>query len=154
MLAACSPAGPPPTSTSAAQLTTGSILAAINGVRKANGRKALTYNHRLEQAARNHAQMMASRNQVSHTLGGSLRQRVAAVGYEGAVGENIATGQLTLEEAIQGWLDSGSHRNVLLSDRFTEFGLAAVNANNAGKRRTYWVFITGGSVAAWIGTPS
>ncbi|HHY48280.1 MAG TPA: CAP domain-containing protein [Alphaproteobacteria bacterium] len=152
MLSACSPAGPPPgASTSPAQLTTATITAAINGVRKANGRKPLAYNYRLEEAARAQARLMASKDQLSHDLGVTLRQRVTAAGYDGAVGENVAGGQRTLEQAIQGWLDSPAHRDTLLSDRFTEFGLAVASVPPGRKSRygIYWAFIAGGSFDAW-----
>lgn len=149
---ACSPVGPAPgVSTSPAQLSTEAIVAAINNVRKANGRLPLTYNYRLEQAARTQAQLMASKDQLSHDLGQTLRQRVAAAGYEGAVGENVAGGQRTLEQAIQGWLDSPKHRATLLSTKFVEFGLAAATVPPGKKSRygTYWAFIAGGSFSAW-----
>jgi uncharacterized protein YkwD len=57
---------------------------------------------------------MASRDQLSHDLGVTLRERVTKAGY-----------QPTLEEAIEGWMNSPRHRDTLLSDKFTEFGLVA-----------------------------
>lgn len=153
MLAACSGTkGPTPgVSTTPAQLTTASILKAINGVRAANGRKPLTYNYRLEEAARSQARMMAAKDTLSHDLGVTLRERVTAAGYDGAVGENVAGGQQTLEQAIQGWLNSPAHRDTLLSSKFTEFGLAVagVPAGTRSKYGIYWAFIAGGSFDAW-----
>jgi len=133
------------------QLTTASITAAINGVRRANGRKPLSYNVKLEQAARSQANLMASRDQLSHDLGVSLRQRVTNAGYDGAVGENVAGGQRTLEGTIQGWMNSSGHRDTLLSDRFTEFGLAVATVAPTKHSRygIYWAFIAGGSYDAW-----
>lgn len=152
LLSACSPSGPlPGASTAPTQLSTASIVAAINGVRKANGRPPLAYNNRLESAARSQAQLMASRDKLSHDLGVTLRQRVTAAGYDGAVGENVAGGQRTLEQAIQGWLESPRHRDTLLSSRFTEFGLAVASVPSGKKSRygIYWAFIAGGSFDAW-----
>lgn len=123
------------------------ILQKINATRAANGRSALTYSSRLAQAAQTHARLMASRGELSHTLGGSLRERVTAVGYTGAVGENLAGGQTTLEGAIQGWLESPSHRNTLLSPNFTEFGLAVSQGN--GRLGIYWAMILGGPQSNW-----
>lgn len=153
-LAACSPImGPSPgvVGTAPPQLTTATITAAINSVRRANGRKPLSYNYRLEEAARTQAKLMASKDQLSHDLGVSLRQRVTDAGYDGAVGENVAGGQKTLEQAIQGWLNSRAHRDTLLSDRFTEFGLAVASVGSGRKSRygIYWSFIAGGSFDAW-----
>ncbi|HVX72555.1 MAG TPA: CAP domain-containing protein, partial [Devosia sp.] len=69
----------------------------------------------------------------------------------GAVGENIAGGQQTLQQAIEGWLNSPGHRATLLSDKFTEFGLAVAHVPTGQKSRygTYWCFIAGGPFSAW-----
>jgi uncharacterized protein YkwD len=136
----------PAGSTSPTQLSTETIMAKINGTRRTYGREPLTYNSRLESAARTHANLMASRNTLSHTLGGSLRQRVTVAGYEGAVGENLGAGQTTLEGVIEGWLNSRGHRSTLLSPNFKEFGLAAARSANG---KTYWAFIAGGDFDAW-----
>lgn len=153
LLSACSTVRPAPgTATIPAQLSTASITAAINGVRRANGRPPLAYNTRLQAAARSQAQLMAQKDQLSHDLGVTLRQRVRSAGYEGAVGENLAGGQKTLQQAIDGWLDSPRHRETLLSTRFTEFGLAVASVGDGRKSRygTYWAMIAGGSVEAWM----
>ncbi len=152
LAAACTPKGPlPGVATAPAQLTRANILAAINGVRKANGRPPLRYNGQLEAAARSQANLMASRDQLSHNLGVSLRQRVTNAGYVGAVGENVAGGQKSLEQAIEGWLGSPAHRDTLLSSRFVEFGLAVARVPGGKKSRygTYWAFIAGGPFEAW-----
>ena len=152
LLTACSAIGPAPgPAISPAQLSAASITAAINDVRKANGKPPLVYNPRLETAARSQAQLMAHKDRLSHDLGVPLRQRVTAAGYDGAVGENLAGGQTTLQQAIQGWLDSPSHRDTLLSSRFTEFGLAVASVDGDRKSRygTYWAMIAGGSFEAW-----
>lgn len=151
-LGGCTAIGPAPgVATSPAQLSTAAITAAINGVRKANGRPPLAYNPKLEAAARSQATLMARKDQLSHDLGVTLRQRVTAAGYDGAVGENVAGGQRTLEQAIQGWLNSPKHRETLLSTRFTEFGLAVASVDSGRKSRydIYWAFIAGGDFAAW-----
>jgi uncharacterized protein YkwD len=152
LLSACSAVGPKPgRTTSPAQLTRAGILHAINDVRKANGKPPLAYNAKLEAAARSQANLMASRDQLSHDLGTTLRQRVSAAGYDGAVGENVAGGQKTLEQAIQGWLDSPKHRDTLLSTRFVEFGLAVatVDSGKSSRYGTFWAFVAGGSFEAW-----
>jgi uncharacterized protein YkwD len=136
----------PAGTTSPAQLSTETILAKINGTRGTYGQKPLTYNVQLERAARTHANLMASRNTLSHTVGGSLRERVTAAGYKGAVGENLGAGQTTLESVIEGWLNSSGHRSTLLSPKFTEFGLAAARSDSG---KTYWAFIAGGDFSAW-----
>ncbi|HHB82586.1 MAG TPA: CAP domain-containing protein [Devosia sp.] len=137
----------PEGATPPAALSRATMLAQINATRAANGRKPLSYNPILGRAATTHARLMASRGELSHTLGGSLRERVTAAGYRGAVGENLAGGQRTLELAIKGWLESPAHRSTLLNDRFNEFGLAV--ASGGGAHKIYWAMILGGSFAAW-----
>lgn len=152
LLAGCSATLPvtPQAQRSPEQLTRDEILAAVNAVRVANNVPRWSYNARLEAAARTHARLMARSDQLSHTLGGTLRERVTAAGYVGAVGENLAGGQPTLQQAMEGWLRSPGHRSTLLSDRFVEFGLAAARASSSGARYdVYWTLIAGGSFDAW-----
>ena len=155
VLAACSsgitPAPSPSASLTPSQLSQGAIIAAINRTRAANGRPPLRYSGQLEAAARSQAKLTASRDQLSHTLGVTLRERVSAAGYHGAVGENLAGGQSTLDQAIEGWLNSPGHRDTLLSTKFVEFGLAAatVPADRTSRYKAYWAFIAGGPFEAW-----
>jgi uncharacterized protein YkwD len=127
-------------------LTDAEILSAINAVRAANGSPPWTYNAALESAARSQASLMAQKNTMSHDLGVTLRQRVTAAGYLGAVGENVAKGYTSLPGAIEGWMNSSGHRSTLLSHKFTEFGLAAVRSPSG---KLYWAMIAGGSFEAW-----
>jgi uncharacterized protein YkwD len=148
-LAGCSsmvPVQVPTGDTTPAGLTTEVITAEINGTRKRYGAHPLKYNLQLEAAARTHARLMASKQIMSHTLGGSLRDRTLAAGYYNAVGENLGEGQKTLEVAIEAWLNSPGHKATLLNTRWVEFGLAASTAANG---RTYWTFIAGGPFANW-----
>lgn len=123
------------------------ILQKINGVRADNGREALSYSSTLERAAQTHTRLMASRGQISHELGGTLRERVTVAGYTGAVGENLAGGQPTIEKAIEGWMKSASHRNTLLSPRWEEFGLSVSQGN--GQLGIYWAAIFGSPFENW-----
>ncbi len=134
--------------TSPVMLSREIIIAKINATRAANGVKPLSYNPVLGRAAQIHAELMAKKGELSHELGGTLRERVTAVGYEGAVGENLAGGQDTLEDAIKGWLESRPHRNTLLNPKFTEFGFAV--AEGGGVYEIYWAMIFGGSFEAWL----
>ncbi len=133
--------------TPASGLSRATIIAKINETRAANGRPPLRYSAILARAAQTHTDLMAANGELSHTLGGSLRERVTEAGYIGAVGENLAGGQRTLEGAIRGWLESATHRSTLLSPRFTEFGLG-VSSGTKGQK-TYWAIILGGDFAAW-----
>ncbi|MCB9993218.1 MAG: CAP domain-containing protein [Hyphomicrobiaceae bacterium] len=132
----------PEGSTSAPLVTPAIASQKINETRAAYGRPPLNFSSTLARAAQNQANLMASRGEVSHTLGGTLRERVRAVDYTGPVGEIIAAGQDTLEKAIKGWLDSREHNIILLSTHFTEFGLAV--AQGRAPYKVYWAMILGG----------
>lgn len=149
-LAACSTTIPvlPKSASTPETMSAEEILTAINAVRRANGAPPWTYNSRLEDAARSHARLMAQKNTMSHDLGVTLRQRVTAAGYLGAVGENVGKGYTDLQGVIGGWMDSSGHRGTLLSHRFVEFGLAAARGPGG---KLYWAMIAGGSFDAWRG---
>lgn len=137
-------------------LDVATITKAINDVRKQNGAKPVVYSTTLSNAARTQANLMASKDKLSHDLGPTLRERVTDAGFKGAVGENVAGGHKTLEAAIQGWLDSPSHRNTLLTNKFTQFGLAVARVPSSRKSRygIYWALVMGGSFDAWRVYPS
>ena len=152
-LSACASTGIVPRgTTSPVQLTQGAMLTAVNEARRVNGgHKPMTYNVQLEAAARRQVGLMVQKDQLAHDVGMKLRARTDEAGYRGAVGENLAGGQQTLEQAIEGWLNSPGHRATLLSDKFTEFGLAVarVPAERKSRYGIYWCFIAGGSFEAW-----
>ena len=111
----------------------------------------MAYNVKLEAAARIQVNLMVQKDQLAHDVGMKLRARTDEAGYVGAVGENLAGGQQTVEQAIEGWLNSPGHRATLLSDKFVEFGLAVarVPAERKSRYGIYWVFIAGGPFEAW-----
>ena len=151
VLSGCASVAPAPPSAAigVGQLSQGAIIAAINGARRANGKPPLRYNPRLEVAARSQVRAMVAKDQLSHDLGSTLRQRVTAAGYEGAVGENLAAGQSTLQQAIDGWLKSSGHRETLLSTRFVEFGLAAGSGRPGSRYGAFWAMVASGPFEAW-----
>jgi uncharacterized protein YkwD len=99
----------------------------------------LVWNDQLENAALAHAKDMATKKYFSHTSknGRSVADRVTAAGYffKGyktfTVGENIASGQLSIAEVMDGWLKSEGHCRNLMNPAFKEVGIAEFN--------NYWV---------------
>jgi uncharacterized protein YkwD len=89
-----------------------------------------------------HAADMANRNYFEHEdlAGHSPADRVRAVGYkEKLVGENIAYGPGSIEEVVQGWLDSPGHCENIMDPRFTEMGIAYANGQSRSRHGLYWV---------------
>jgi uncharacterized protein YkwD len=88
-----------------------------------------------------HATDMAAHDYFEHQdlAGHSPADRVRAVGYhEKLVGENIAYGPASVEEVVQGWLDSPGHCENLMDPRFAQMGIASA-AGQAARRGLFWV---------------
>lgn len=101
----------------------------------------LTLSGTLASVAFGHAADMAVNNYFEHQdrNGQSPADRVRAVGYrEKLVGENIAYGPQTVEEVVQGWLDSPEHCENIMDARFVEMGIAQA-AGHTTRRGLYWV---------------
>jgi uncharacterized protein YkwD len=95
----------------------------------------------LANVAFGHAVDMAEHDYFEHRdlNGQSPADRVRAVGYrEKLVGENIAYGPKSVEEVVQGWLDSPGHCENIMDPRFAEMGIAFV-AGRSGRHGLYWV---------------
>jgi uncharacterized protein YkwD len=95
----------------------------------------------LDGVALGHAADMAQNNYFDHAdlAGQSPADRVRAIGYhEKLVGENIAYGPQTVEEVVQGWLDSPDHCENLMDPRFVEMGIAYATGR-ATRHGLYWV---------------
>jgi uncharacterized protein YkwD len=107
--------------------------------------RPLKWNETLENAASLHATDMAVNNYFSHTGrdGSTSAQRVTRAGYRyQMIGENIAVGQLSPEQAIAGWLKSPAHCANLMNGMYTEMGVAlAISATST--MGVYWVQLLG-----------
>ena len=131
------------------------ILALVNAARarpRTCGTRAfgpagpLTWNPLLGQAALVHSTDMAQKHYFNHKQpDGSLpADRATNAGYRWVrVGENIASGQRTVEDAVASWLDSPGHCANIMNPAFTEMGAAyAVNPQNRN-RTAYWTQVFG-----------
>jgi uncharacterized protein YkwD len=104
----------------------------------------LVWNKQLEKAAKNHADDMSSKKYFSHISknGLSALNRAEKAGYDHkgyrsfTVGENIAQGQPTITEVMNGWFNSEGHCMNLMNPDFKEVGIWVTN--------TYWVQDFGG----------
>lgn len=105
----------------------------------------LRWNAQLATAAERHSLDMSDNNFFDHTGTGntSVGERVNAANYAWqSVGENLAAGQLTLQEAIEGWLSSPGHCRNIMNTRYKEAGLACVE-NQSTEFSTYWTNVFG-----------
>jgi uncharacterized protein YkwD len=95
----------------------------------------------LANVAFGHADDMAEHDYFEHSdlNGHSPADRVRAVGYrEKVVGENIAYGPKSVEDVVQGWLDSPGHCENIMDPRFAEMGIAYATGRS-GRHGLYWV---------------
>ncbi len=102
---------------------------------------AMSLSGTLAGVASGHALDMAEHNYFEHVdlAGKSPADRVRAVGYkEKLVGENIAYGPGSVEEAVQGWLDSPGHCENIMDPRFAQMGIA-YSAGRTSRHGLYWV---------------
>ena len=127
------------------------MLAAVNARRRAGATCGsegafppaadLTWNAALTQAAVGHSDDMVTHNFFSHTGsdGSTLGSRATAAGYTwSALGENIAAGQGTVAEVVDGWMKSDGHCANLMNANYRDIGVACVAGNSGTTYRTYW----------------
>lgn len=110
------------------------VVQLVNKERAANGLKALTVNNELNKTATLKSEDMAKLNYFDHTSPtyGSPFDMMKKYGitYRTA-GENIAMGQTTPDQVMQGWMNSPGHRANILNSSYTQIGVGiAKNAQN------------------------
>jgi len=101
----------------------------------------VTLSSTLGRVAFGHADDMATNNYFEHRdlSGKSPSDRVRATGYqEKLVGENIAYGPKSVDEVVQGWLDSPGHCENIMDPRFVEMGLGYAKSHDS-KHALCWV---------------
>lgn len=81
----------------------------------------------LERAALAHSRDLAAHGPLSHrgSDGSGPADRVTREGYVwSTVAENVASGAMTAEEVVTGWLASPAHCENIMNPRFTDIGVA------------------------------
>ncbi|MEO0407935.1 MAG: CAP domain-containing protein [Cyanobacteria bacterium P01_A01_bin.135] len=125
------------------------VLRLTNEFRAKNGRAPLTANAELDATAAAHSKDMAEQDYFSHTGkdGSKPWDRAEDFGYEArSMGENIAAGQRTPEQVVQGWINSPGHRANLLNTSYTELGVGYyLLENDTGQvnYQRYWTQVFG-----------
>ena len=115
----------------------------INAIRKSKGLRAVKVDPALMTAALVHAKDLARIDDVSHygTDGSSPVDRVSRAGYSGVMtGENVSAGQRDLDEVLEGWLNSRSHRKTLLMREARHMGVALAYDPDT-TFRTFWTLV-------------
>jgi uncharacterized protein YkwD len=122
-------------------------LDAVNRERKKRLLPAMHIDARLQEAAQRHADRMAATGLYGHEIGPGtdFQSRIYEVGFTNSSGENIGVGYGSVDDAIQGWLDSPPHRKNMLKANYNAAGIAyAFNTSGKNPRYThFWVLIMG-----------
>jgi uncharacterized protein YkwD len=118
------------------------VLSEVNAERAKAHVRPLRPDPRLDSAAQQHAQDMLARGYFAHASpeGRTIRQRAEAAGYRWhAVGENIAEGQLSVDQVVQAWMTSPEHRRNILDRDFLHMGLGLALGETPQGFRVEWV---------------
>jgi uncharacterized protein YkwD len=102
------------------------IIALVNQVREENGLSPLSRSPQLTVAAQRYADFIAAHDALDHTADGrTLDKRAEAAGYTTWVtlGENLAGGYSSFDEALTAWLASPTHRDNIMNADFAETGV-------------------------------
>ncbi|MEU0643667.1 CAP domain-containing protein [Streptomyces umbrinus] len=123
--------------------TAAEVVTLTNAERARAGLRPLAVDPLLTNAAQAHSADMVARAFYSHTSpdGSEPWHRAAAAGStRRTIGENIACGQRSAAEVVQGWMDSPGHRANILKPAFTHIGVGFAGGGSAG---TYWTQLFG-----------
>lgn len=106
------------------------LLTGTNQARTQLNKRAFTINSDLMNAAQMRAEDMAKEHYFSHTApdGTVAWDYFKKVGYPYEIaGENLAITNQSADSVIQGWLNSPTHRDNLLSENYTDIGIGMTN---------------------------
>ncbi len=114
------------------------VIDLVNQQRAYNGLQALKANWELCRVARYKSQDMIDKRYFSHqspTYGSPFRMMESFGIRFSAAGENIAYGQRTPQEVMNGWMNSPGHRSNILNPTYNQIGVGVAKASNG---TFYW----------------
>ncbi|MEV0185029.1 CAP domain-containing protein [Streptomyces sp. NPDC050625] len=123
--------------------TCAEVVELTNAQRRRAALPPLAVDPLLTAAAQAHSADMVARDFYSHTApeGSQPWDRAAAAGSaRRTIGENIACGQRSPAEVVEGWMNSPGHRANILKPGFTHIGVGFAGGGRAG---TYWTQLFG-----------
>lgn len=122
------------------------MLERVNTERRRRALPPLRPTPVLDRIAQAYAEDMLKRSFYGHDSpeGETVRERAIAGGYRlAAVGENVASGQPTIDVVMDGWMASDKHRANVLSKVFTEAGFGLAIGKNRSGYQMIWVQVFG-----------
>lgn len=128
------------------------MIERVNAERRERRLPALRPSTILDRSAQSYAEDMLRRSYYGHESpeGHTVRERAINGGYRLiAVGENVASGQPTVAEVMDGWMRSEEHRHNILSKVFLDVGFGVAVGKNRKGFQIIWVQVFGRPRAAF-----
>ena len=122
------------------------MLDRVNAERRRHSLPAIGPSAALDRVAQDYADDMLKRSHYGHVdpEGLTVRERAYAGGYDlRFIAENLAAGQPTVDEAMDGWMKSEKHRENILSKIYTEAGFGLAIGKNKRGYQIIWVQVFG-----------
>ena len=122
------------------------MLVRVNSERRRQSLPAIAPSATLDRVAQAYADDMLKRSHYGHVdpEGLTVRERAYAGGYDlRFIAENLAAGQPTVDEAVDGWMKSEKHRENILSKIYTEAGFGLAIGKNKRGYQIIWVQVFG-----------
>lgn len=132
----------------ASSITISEVITQTNQERLAHGLPALNVSSKLSQAAAGKAQDMFINSYWAHTSPSGITPWVFILdaGYDYVfAGENLAKDFSNTSRMMQAWMDSPTHRANIISDKYSEIGIAVVPGNLNGEDTVLVVQMFGAS---------
>ncbi len=123
----------------ASNISVDAVLSLTNTNRQASGLSNLSFNSVLAESARQKAQDMFTDNYWAHNApdGTTPWYFFKNAGYNYLyAGENLARDFGDSDSVVQAWMNSPTHRDNIMSGRYTEIGIAVVNGTLNGQETT------------------
>ncbi|OIO46819.1 MAG: hypothetical protein AUJ28_01865 [Parcubacteria group bacterium CG1_02_37_51] len=122
------------------------LVELTNQIRAVKELSPLLFNDQLQQAAMDKANDLIKNNYFSHNSpqGKPFNTWIEETGYEyQIIGENLATGYATNKEVMKAWMDSPTHRDNILNQKYREIGIAVIKKEIDHQEQTLVVQIFG-----------
>jgi hypothetical protein len=132
------------------QIDAKALIKLTNEQRLKNGLPCLSYNNVLEKAAKNKANDLLSEGYFGHNSpdGKNFSDWVENLEYKYAyIGENLAMDFATNQGIIQGWMNSGKHKENILNESYKEIGIAVISGKFNGQKTTLVAQIFGAQLS-------
>lgn len=114
-----------------------SVLQAVNAVRVQQGHQPISMNEKLVRAAQAKAENMITYGYWAHTNPTTNETGWKFIQQEGyhylTAGENLAKDYTTVSGVITGWMNSSTHKSILLSDMYSQTGIGVIHYTVNGK---------------------